>query len=127
MHLFSFYQGNMIVYLSNWFENTVQFFLCQHQNHSKGYHAWYKEGGKGHVRWYACKRKWQWEYIAVWVFYQDQPTVLVVVPCGNRANMIPPFRIPKVVCRQITHWAKRKGLLQNHLTKITNNTISFWK
>ena len=46
----------------------------------------------------------------------------------NRANMIPPLRIPKAVCWQITHWGKRKGLLKNHLTKmtnkITNNTIS---
>ena len=27
----------------------------------------------------------------------------------NRANMIPPLRIPKAVCWQITHWGKRKA------------------
>ena len=41
----------------------------------------------------------------------------------NRANMILPLRISKVVCRQITHWGKRKGVLQDHLTKITNNAM----
>ena len=41
--------------------------------------------------------------------------------------MIPPFKVSKGGV-QTTHWGKRKGLLQNHLTKMTNkftkNTIS---
>ena len=123
--------------------------MCQHQNHSK---ATMHDMRKGDQTWkfgYSCKRKWQREYIKNYYYSMTilprstnsigWQLYLLVKDAENSVygNMMQllieliwfhPLRFPKVVCRQTTHWGKRKGLLQNHLTKITNkitkNTIS---
>ena len=115
----------------------------------QSYHAWYEEGGLNMEVGYSCKRKWEWEYIKNYYYSMTilprstnsigWQLYLLVKDAENSVygNMMQllieliwfhPLRFPKVVCRQTTHWGKLKGLLQNHLTKITNkitkNTIS---
>ena len=67
------------------------------------------------------------------MFYQDQPTVWMTVVVKNaennvygnnaatlytnRANMIPPLRIPKAVCRQIYPLGQKKRPAPKSLDK----------
>ena len=104
----------------------------------QSYHAWYEEGGSNMEVGYSCKRKWQWEYIKNYYYSMTilprstnsigWQLYLVVKDAensvyGNIMHLLMELiwfhllRFPKVVCRQTTHWGKRKVTRQKWLTK----------